>query len=73
MNQALDALQPVLEALYHPEGIGHAALRECVGAALAAAHNPHGFEDLSVGALYLFQVGGPSCLSYCLLLFSAVH
>lgn len=55
VGQALDALQPVLEALYHPGGIGHTSLGGCVAALLAAAHNPNGAEDLSIGAVYLFQ------------------
>ena len=28
---------------------------------LAAVENPHGLEELSVGALYLFQAGGCLC------------
>lgn len=69
VNQALDALQPVVEALFHPEGVGHSGLRECVGAALAAVNNPHGFDELSTGALYLFQASkegkGPYSVHPC--------
>lgn len=30
---------------------------ECVAAVLAGVENPHGLEEMSIGALYLFQVG----------------
>lgn len=38
---------------------------ECVAAVLAGVQNPHGHEELSIGALHLFQVTAPVGPSVC--------
>lgn len=53
VNQALDALQPVSEALYRGWQ-GHAFLSECVDAIMAAVANRQQ-EELSISALFMLQ------------------
>lgn len=53
VNQALDALQPVVEALYRGWQ-GHTFLAECVDAIMAAVANRQQ-EELSISALFMLQ------------------
>lgn len=51
-------VQPAIEALLHPGGpeVGHACLRECVAAALAAAHNRRcSSEELCISGVWVLH------------------
>ena len=59
LNCCLPACLPAGRPACLPAGLPAclpACCRECVAAVLAGVENPHGLEDLSIGALYLFQV-----------------
>lgn len=54
VNQALDALQPVIAALYAGVGVGHQHFLSIVTAVAACMRSPYHVE-LSIGAVHLMQ------------------
>lgn len=54
VTQALDALQPVIAALYAGVGVGHQHFLSIVTAVAACMRSPYHVE-LSIGAVHLMQ------------------
>lgn len=54
VNQALDALQPVIAALYAGVGVGHQHFLSIATAVAACMRSPYHVE-LSIGAVHLMQ------------------
>ncbi|KAK9804748.1 hypothetical protein WJX72_003264 [[Myrmecia] bisecta] len=54
VDGALDAIRPVVEALYRGLGVGHEYFADCVTMVSTAMRNPID-EDLSIGAGYILQ------------------
>lgn len=54
VNQALDALQPVIAALYADVGVGHQHFLGIVTAVAAAIRSPF-HPELSISALHVMQ------------------